>query len=153
MQFIPICLARFSKLLPMGPCALTPNVRWLKKTVRWQAILSLYVLLLTLSCSAVCVASVAPRSWFDLSRWRDPQTWPFIPVPEIATDPNGGTTVGLLPMWLFTDDQQQISQIFAPDLTHNGAVGIGGTLRYFSYRLRIHNGTLLSAARRRSSVT
>jgi predicted dehydrogenase len=26
----------------------------------------------------------------------DPNSWPFIPVPEVATDPNSGTTVGML---------------------------------------------------------
>lgn len=26
----------------------------------------------------------------------DPNRWPFIPVPEVATNPNGGTTYGLM---------------------------------------------------------
>jgi len=71
--------------------------------------------------------------WLDLARWRDPRDWPFIPLPEIATDPNGDTTLGFLPVWLFTDNQDQIRQIFAPDLTYNNTLGVGGTLRYFSY--------------------
>ncbi|MGE0683940.1 MAG: BamA/TamA family outer membrane protein [Candidatus Binatia bacterium] len=80
------------------------------------------------------IASAAdPRSWFDLTRWRDPSDWPFIPLPEVATDPNGETTVGFLPVWLFTDDKKQITQMFAPDLTYNPTLGVGGTLRFFSY--------------------
>ncbi|NOT55184.1 MAG: BamA/TamA family outer membrane protein [Deltaproteobacteria bacterium] len=70
------------------------------------------------------------RTWWQ---WFDPRTSPFIPLPEIATDPNGGTTVGFLPVWLFTDPNQQIRQILAPDLTHNTTLGIGGTFRLPSY--------------------
>lgn len=111
----------------------SPHAGWLIRAVQWQVTLSLCVLLLALSCSTARADPADPQSWFDLSRWRNPRTWPFIPLPEVATDPNGGTTLGLLPVWLFTDAQQQISQIFAPDLTHNDALGIAGTLRYFSY--------------------
>ena len=90
--------------------------------------------LIVLLCLHIGVARAADLTqWFDLTRWRDPQDWPFIPLPEIATDPNGDTTVGLLPVWLFTDDKKQIRQIFAPDLTYNPTLGVGGTLRYFSY--------------------
>lgn len=71
--------------------------------------------------------------WLDLTRWRSPQDWPFIPLPEVATDPNGDTTLGILPVWLFTDEQKQIRQMFAPDLTYNPTLGLGGTLRFFSY--------------------
>src|SRR5438477_6844063 len=34
-----------------------------------------------------------------LSLW-DPTTSPFIPIPEIGTDPNSGTTIGFLPVFL-----------------------------------------------------
>lgn len=71
--------------------------------------------------------------WLDVSRWRDPQDWPFLPLPEVATDPNGDTTLGFLPVWLFTDDKKHIRQMFAPDVTYNPTLGAGGTLRYFSY--------------------
>ena len=67
---------------------------------------------------------------FDLM---DPASWPFIPVPEIATDPNGGTTVGILPVLLFTDTKNQIRDIFAPDVNWNTTLGAGGTFRYISY--------------------
>src|ERR1700675_3383295 len=35
-----------------------------------------------------------PSGW---SRWFNPATAPFIPVPLISTDPNGGSTFGLIP--------------------------------------------------------
>ncbi len=35
--------------------------------------------------------------WYDLSRL------PFLPIPSVGTDPNSGTTVGLLPVWLHTN--------------------------------------------------
>jgi hypothetical protein len=91
-------------------------------------------LLLSPLCLNVTQArSAGLRQWFDLARWRDPRDWPFIPLPEVATDPNGDTTIGFLPVWLFTDDKQQIRQMFAPDLTYNPTLGVGGTLRFFSY--------------------
>jgi hypothetical protein len=67
---------------------------------------------------------------FDLM---DPGSWPFIPVPEVATDPNGGTTAGILPVFLFTDTKNQIRDIFAPDVNWNTTLGAGGTFRYISY--------------------
>jgi hypothetical protein len=78
---------------------------------------------------------------FHPSQWQfphnfsltDPDTWPFIPVPEIATDPNGGTTVGILAAVLFNDQNHQITDIFAPDAETNTTLGPGGTFRYLSY--------------------
>jgi outer membrane protein assembly factor BamA len=72
-----------------------------------------------------------PEGW--LARWLDPKYAPFIPVPEIATDPNGGTTLGLLPVWLKTDDNNEISQIIAPDVLHNRYFGWGAHARIYSY--------------------
>ncbi|HXN86274.1 MAG TPA: BamA/TamA family outer membrane protein, partial [Candidatus Binataceae bacterium] len=76
-----------------------------------------------------------PEEWqwphkFSLT---DPDTWPFIPVPEVATDPNGGTTVGILAAVLFTDSKNQITDILAPDAEVNTVQGTGGTFRYLSY--------------------
>jgi hypothetical protein len=70
---------------------------------------------------------------FNWQSWSSPTTWPFIPVPEAATDPVSGTTIGILPVFLQTDAQHQITSIFAPDLNYNTIVGPGGTLRYLSY--------------------
>jgi hypothetical protein len=63
----------------------------------------------------------------------DPGTWPFIPVPEVATDPNGGTTGGILAAVLYTDSKNQITDIFAPDVETNTTLGPGGTFRFLSY--------------------
>ena len=63
----------------------------------------------------------------------NPDTWPFIPVPEIATDPNGGTTVGILAAVLYTDSKNQITDIFAPDVESNTTLGPGGNFRFLSY--------------------
>jgi hypothetical protein len=73
----------------------------------------------------------APESFSLLN----PHSWPFsfIPVPEIATDPNQGTTAGLLPIFLFTDDHHQISSILAPDINDNTIIGAGGNFRYLAY--------------------
>ncbi len=63
----------------------------------------------------------------------DPGSWPFIPVPEVATDPNGGVTYGVLPVWLFTDKHDEITSIFAPDINSNSTLGPGGNFRYLAY--------------------
>jgi Omp85 superfamily domain len=63
----------------------------------------------------------------------DPRNWPFIPIPEIGTDPNSGTTVGLLPVFLVTNEKSEISRIYAPDLIYNPDLGYGGHVRIFSY--------------------
>jgi hypothetical protein len=63
----------------------------------------------------------------------DPDTWPFIPIPEVATDPNGGTTYGMLAAFLQHDGNGHVSSIFAPDITNNATLGPGGTFRYLAY--------------------
>lgn len=73
----------------------------------------------------------ADAGWF--ARWLNPKSAPFIPVPEIATDPNSGTTVGLLAVILKTDDQNHISQIIAPDVLHNPNFGNGTHARIYSF--------------------
>ncbi len=90
----------------------------------------------------VAVIGIAmPSQAFD---WMEPQSWPapfnphdwpftLFPVPEVATDPNGGVTYGVLLAFLLKDEQNQISSIFAPDVNNNTDLGAGGTVRYFSY--------------------
>ncbi|MGB8412537.1 MAG: BamA/TamA family outer membrane protein [Candidatus Binatus sp.] len=74
-----------------------------------------------------------PQYDWNSFKLQDPNSWPFIPVPEIATDPNGGVTYGVLPVWLFTDDKNQISSILAPDINANSTLGPGGNFRYLGY--------------------
>jgi len=68
-----------------------------------------------------------------LARWFDPDTAPFLPVPEIAADPDSGTTLGLLMVKLKTDDQHAINQITAPDVLHNPYFGFGAHARVYAY--------------------
>jgi hypothetical protein len=65
--------------------------------------------------------------------WINPATAPFIPVPEIAVDPDSGTTLGILPTWVKTDADQHITRIIAPDLLYNHYFGFGGHIRIFEY--------------------
>lgn len=108
-------------------------MRGIRMSTQRKLCLSLGLLVALLCGVSVPAWSADLSQWFDLTRWGNPQDWPFIPLPEIATDPNGDTTIGFLPVWLVTDDQKQIRQMIAPDLTYNPTLGIGGTLRWFSY--------------------
>ncbi len=82
---------------------------------------------------------IDPSTWswpqYDWKSFKpqDPNSWPFIPVPEVATDPNGGVTYGVLPVWLFTDSKNEISSILAPDINANSTLGPGGNFRYLAY--------------------
>ncbi len=100
------------------------------------------------------------RSLMDIfhpDRWQfphnfsatNPDTWPFIPVPEIATDPNGGTTVGMLAAVLYTDSKNQITDIFAPDIETNTTLGPGGTFRFLSYPSEDTNWYVVAGAQQK----
>lgn len=60
----------------------------------------------------------------------------IIPIPEIITDPNEGTTVGLLPVVLFTNDQDEIRYMLAPDFSYNKTRGFFPRFRLFGYPTR-----------------
>ncbi len=68
-----------------------------------------------------------------LSRWFSPSSLPFIPVPLVGSDPNSGTTLGILPVWIRTDQQHEISRIIAPDVLHNPYFGYGADARLYAY--------------------
>ncbi len=57
----------------------------------------------------------------------------LIPLPEIIVDPNEGTTVGVLPVVLISNEAKSVQSIFAPDVRYNESFGIFPTLRYFGY--------------------
>jgi hypothetical protein len=67
------------------------------------------------------------------ARWFNPATAPFIPVPLITTDPNSGTTVGVLPTWLDTDEEHHIDRIIAPDVQYNPYFGWGAHARVLEF--------------------
>lgn len=65
-----------------------------------------------------------------LQRWLNPSTAPFLPVPEIDVDPNSGTTAGLMPTFLLTNDRQEIRRIISSTIDYNPnfGVGLGGSV-------------------------
>ncbi len=76
-------------------------------------------------------AGTTPPS--GLSRWFNPATAPFIPVPLISTDPNSGSTFGLIPTWVHTDANHEVTRIIAPDIMVNENFGFGVHGRIFAY--------------------
>jgi hypothetical protein len=80
-----------------------------------------------------------PADWKVPDSWTSPvwhpSQWPFslFPIPEVATDPNSGTTFGILSVFLFTDAHNQIKQIVAPDIAINTILGASGNFRYLAY--------------------
>lgn len=88
--------------------------------------------------------SAAPpvaSSWFD--------RLPFIPVPDIGSDPDSGTTVGILPVWLKTDDQHAIRRIIAPDIVYNPFFGYGLDARLYSYNSEDEQWSIQGGAKER----
>jgi hypothetical protein len=77
------------------------------------------------------VRSAAPSPDFSQRHWYN--ALPFIPVPEIGQDPDSGTTLGVLPVWLITDDEHRIRRIIAPDLLYNPNFGAGFHGRIYDY--------------------
>jgi hypothetical protein len=84
-----------------------------------------------------------------LSRWFNPETAPFIPVPEIATDPNGGTTLGLIPTWVHTDENHDVSRIVAPDIIYNQNFGVGVHGRIYSFSSADEQWSLVAGIKER----
>ncbi len=86
-------------------------------------------------------------SWAQ--RWLDPSTAPFIPVPEIDASPVGGVTLGVIPVWLTVDDNEQIRRIIAPDIIHSQYFGWGARGRVFSYPSNDSQWTIVGGGKQR----
>jgi outer membrane protein assembly factor BamA len=95
--------------------------------------------------SGVQASAAGPDRW----SWLNPATAPFIPVPEIATDPNGGTTFGILPTWLHTDEHHEIRRIIAPDVLRHAYFGLGFHARMYAYPSEDLQWSLLGGAKQR----
>jgi len=95
-----------------------------------QAVALVCLLRLAGAAQAQAQAGMQPGWW---QRWLDPSTAPFIPVPEIDTSPVGGLTLGLIPVWLAVDDNDEIRRIIAPDIIHSQYFGWGARGRVFAY--------------------
>ena len=84
-----------------------------------------------------------------LSKWLNPTTAPFIPVPEIAVDPDSGTTLGLLAVWVKTDENHEIRRIIAPDVLHNPYFGYGFHARMYVYSSQDEQWSLVGGIKER----
>ncbi|HEV7138258.1 MAG TPA: BamA/TamA family outer membrane protein [Steroidobacteraceae bacterium] len=84
-----------------------------------------------------------------VARWLNPATAPFIPIPEVAADPDNGTTVGLIPTWLKTDEHHDIRQIIAPDIIHNPYFGYGVHGRIYDYPSKDEQWSVIAGIKQR----
>ena len=89
---------------------------------------------------ASALASVPANAFslLDPNTWPpslNPHNWPFslYPIPEVATNPNGGVTYGILTAFLLKDKTGDIRYIFAPDVNNNSTLGPGGNIRFLAY--------------------
>jgi len=57
----------------------------------------------------------------------------LVPVPEIITDPNEGTTLGVLATLLMSDDDGNVTRMIAPDVRYNHITGWYPSFRYYDY--------------------
>jgi Omp85 superfamily domain len=83
------------------------------------------------TAAAPAVPLAPPPS--GLARWLDLRTAPFIPIPEVDTDPHNGLTLGLIPTWLHTNSGDELDRITAPDIIHSQYFGWGGRMRILAY--------------------
>ena len=65
--------------------------------------------------------------------WLNPTTWPVLPVPLTAVDPNSGLTLGMIPTMLVTNSHSEITDIIAPDILHNPYFGWGADGRILAF--------------------
>ncbi len=79
------------------------------------------------------IAPPPPKPPQGLWKWFNPATAPFIPVPEIGVDPDSGTTLGVIPTWIHTDENHDINRIIAPDVLYNPYFGVGVHGRIYGY--------------------
>jgi hypothetical protein len=98
----------------------------------------LFATILLLLASVMAAVPANAFSLLDPNTWPpslNPHNWPFslYPIPEVATNPNGGVTYGILAAILMKDDHGDIRYIFAPDVNNNSTLGAGGNLRFLSY--------------------
>jgi len=86
---------------------------------------------------------------FGIARWFNPRTAPFIPVPEISVDPVNGTTLGLIPTWVTTNEDRQVTRIVAPDILHSEYFGWGMHARIYGYETADQQWSLVTGIKER----
>jgi hypothetical protein len=84
-----------------------------------------------------------------LWKWFDPTTAPFIPVPLIGVDPDSGTTLGLIPTWVHTDENHEINRIIAPDVLYNPYFGFGVHGRVYGYSSKDEQWSVVTGIKER----
>ncbi len=89
----------------------------------------------------------APAS--GLSKWFNPANAPFIPIPLIGVDPDSGTTLGVIPTWLKTDEHRDIRRIIAPDVLYNPNFGVGFHARVYAYPSADEQWSVVTGAKQR----
>ncbi|HEY7928998.1 MAG TPA: BamA/TamA family outer membrane protein [Steroidobacteraceae bacterium] len=89
---------------------------------------------LGLICSLGIISALPlPAQALDFSQWLNPSKAPFIPIPEIDTDPESGRTFGIIPTFLQSDAKGNINSIMAPQAYHNSYFGWGIGASIFQY--------------------
>ena len=83
--------------------------------------------------SAAAPSDTAGDEPHGAKRWFNPSTAAFIPIPEVATSPHEGLTLGLIPVFLTTNDRDEIVRIIAPDVIYSQYFGWGSRFRVFGY--------------------
>jgi len=86
-----------------------------------------------LAAAGAAAATESAPAEQGLWRWLDPANAPFIPIPEIDTDPQSGLTLGLLAVMLRTNERDEITRIIAPDIINSQYFGWGARMRVFGY--------------------
>jgi len=72
------------------------------------------------------------------------RAWSIIPIPEFIADPNEGNTYGILPVVLFTDEEDRIRYMLAPDFAYNKTKGFFPRMRFFGYPSRTRQYALVA---------
>ena len=85
--------------------------------------------------------------------WLNPTTWPILPVPLTAVDPNNGTTLGIIPTMLVTNPHDEITDIIAPDIMHNPYFGWGAHARILAFPSQDTNWSIVAGGEERIEST
>ena len=85
--------------------------------------------------------------------WFNPTTWPVLPVPLTAVDPNNGTTLGIIPTLLVTNSRDEITDIIAPDFMHNPYFGWGAHGRILAFPSQDTQWSLVGGGEQRIEST
>jgi hypothetical protein len=85
--------------------------------------------------------------------WLNPTTWPVLPVPLTAVDPNSGLTLGMIPTMLLTNARNEITDIIAPDILHNPYFGWGVDGRILAFPSEDTQWSIVGGAEQRVEST